>query len=113
MGISATTTRARAIAATEREVEQLLRQDQFATNAAVARAAGAGHALVRRVRASLPVDDRGLLVVPARTRALPRTRAEVEAMKGRDLDDMVHEVARLMDEIDALRLENAALRAAA
>jgi hypothetical protein len=114
MAISPDTERAQKIMLKESQIVELLRTDEFASDASIARTVGCGHGLVRRVRQSLPRDETGL-IAPLYVRPdLPRTPQQARALKERDLDDAVNEIARLLDENALLRsrIEELELRAA-
>jgi len=115
MRISVDTKRAQQIMLTESRVVELLRTDEFASDASIARSVGCGHGLVARVRASLPRDDDGLVPLAYVRPHLPKSKAKVTRLKKRDLDDAISEVSRLLDENAALRarIEELELRAAA
>jgi hypothetical protein len=111
MRISSDTERARGIVLRESQVVEMLREDEFASDASIARRVGCGHQLVRRVRESISRDSDGL-IAPVYVRPdLPKSKREVANLKRRDIDELVLEVSALMDRVDALEAENAVLGA--
>jgi hypothetical protein len=87
--ISPTTRRAQETAAKRRRAEQLLREDPFASNIAIAQQVPCGHPLVAHVRAEMKTR-----------RSFPENRPaspiEVDAFRERDIDNLVRDVARLL-----------------
>jgi hypothetical protein len=81
-----------------RAAKLMLREREF-TQQQIADGVGTSRSQVQRFADEEDHDPRERWVRPD----LPRTRAEVAALKRRDHDDLVAEVARLLEENEALR----------
>jgi hypothetical protein len=86
-----------------------------ASSRALAEGLGCSHTFVLKMRRRIEAgefDPDPAFAGPLTWRRpdLPKTPQEVRAVKERDIDDLISEVSKLMNRIDQLQDENAALR---